>query len=183
MRVSICDIYSGFPNARPAAVPEWRVMPDSSAGRTQWRGANCSAKVCHQPFTRLSPPRRPSEGIPGRLVGIFEIAEIGPEPCPDAGADRRQLQLLVGLEIDPEPANQIGGAFDAHEMVEDLRRCLDVVDEDERSRSVAADVEADRGSLPINLLLPAIRQVERALAIAQAPDKGRRSLLADDVAA
>src|SRR5690242_19452241 len=155
-----------------------RVAPaaprDSSAGCAGWRGANCGV-------ARL--PTALSEWVPGRVIGVFEVADIGPEPRPDAGADRRELQLLVGLKIDPEPADHVGRSLDADEMVENLRRCLDVVDENEGSRAVAADVEADGRALPIDLLLPAILEIEHALAIAQTAHEGAGRFLADDVAA
>src|SRR3954452_23807798 len=73
-------------------------------------------------------PTALSERVPGRLVGIFEISDIGPESRPDAGADGCQLQPLVGLKIDSQPADHIGRPLDPDEMVENLRRCHDVVD-------------------------------------------------------
>src|SRR6185503_11071723 len=86
-------------------------LRDSSAGCAGWRGANCG-------LGRL--PTALSEWVPGRLIGVFEIADIGPEPRPDAGADRCKLQLLVGLKIDPKPADHVGRSLDPDEMVENL---------------------------------------------------------------
>src|SRR6476620_3123807 len=126
-------------------------------------------------------PTALSERVPGRLIGVFEITDIGPEARPDAGPDRRQLQPLVGLKIDPEPADHVGRSLDADEMVENLRRRNDVIDEDQGPRPVAANVEADRRALPIDLLLRAVFQIERALAIAQPPHEGGRGFLADDI--
>src|SRR3954451_12671740 len=94
-------------------------------------------------------PTALSERVPGRLIGVFEIADIGPKARPDAGADRRQLQPLVGLEIDPEPADHVGRPLDPDEMVENLRRFNDVVDENQCPRPVAADIETGLRPRPL----------------------------------
>src|SRR5690606_35635175 len=123
-----------------------------------------------------------SEGVPGRLVGIFEIANIGPQPGADAGADRRQDNIPVLLEIHTEPADQIGRAFDAAEALAiDVARGRGIIDQHQRARAVAAEIEADRGALPIDLLAGAILVIDHALAIAQAADKGAGAFLADDI--
>ena len=149
-----------------------KARADSSASGRALRGANLAI-----------PAFRSSEGIPGRLVGVFQIANIGAEPRADAGANRRELQLLVRLKVDSHAADQISRALDAGEMVEDLRRRIDVVDQDQSPRAIAADVKSQRRSLPIDLLLGAVLQIKRALAIAQSADKGCGRLLTDDVAA
>src|SRR5262249_42274531 len=96
---------------------------------------------------------------------------------------RCEFQPVVGLEINAQTANNICRPLDADEMIKNFRRRDYVVDKNEGARSISADIEADRGPLPIDFLdLPSL-QVKGALAIPTSADEGCGCLLANDVAA
>src|ERR1700751_2120744 len=84
-----------------------------------------------------------SERVPGRARRIFEIADIGAEPQPDAGADRHQHDVVGGERGHAEAADDVGRAVDADEALIDRLRRGQVVDQRHGARTVAAPVEAD----------------------------------------
>src|SRR5690606_16244003 len=81
---------------------------------------------------------------------VVQIADIGPKAQADAGADRRQRDVVAPLVRDTNAADIIGRAFHAGETLEQLAAAGEVVAEREHLGGVAARIDADRGALPIN---------------------------------
>src|SRR6266581_2437034 len=112
----------------------------------------------------------------------MHVADAGAGAPADAEADRREDHVVPALIIDAGAADEIEAAVDAGEALEDVLGLGQVVDQDEDLRGVGAEVEADRGALPIDLLAAAALQRQHAVAIAQADADGAGELLALDVA-
>ena len=122
------------------------------------------------------------ERVPGRLRRELQVADVGAEPQADAGADRHQHDVVGGQRRHAEAADKIGGAVDAAEALVDRAGVRQVVDQHHGAGAFAADVQADRRALPVDLQIAGILGVEHALAVAQPGDEGAAGLLAEDVA-
>src|SRR2546430_14260213 len=64
--------------------------------------------------------RHLSERVPGRPPRVLEVADVGPQPQADAGADRRDDDMLVLLERHADAAHQIRGPVHPPEALIDL---------------------------------------------------------------
>src|SRR5579871_1512400 len=128
-----------------------------------------------------STKERASERVPGRLRGELQIADIGPEPQANAGANGHQHHAVPRKGGGAEAANEIGGAGNADKALKDRIDAGHVVDQDHSARAVAAEVEAERRALPIDLQVAGITRIEGAFAITK-PDRDRaRRFLAQNV--
>src|SRR5262245_54744409 len=107
-----------------------------------------SAGRCADGFTSQGT----SEGVPGPPGRKPEVADAGAEPPPDPGADGRHDDVAIGDEGCTDPAHQIGGAVDPCETRVELLRRFEVVDQEQRLRSCAANVGAKAWPVPENLL-------------------------------
>src|SRR5207253_8127939 len=123
-----------------------------------------------------------SERVPGRARRVFEIADIGAEPKPDAGADRHQHDVVGRERRHAEAADDIGRAVDADEALIDRLRRGQIVDQRHGARAVAAPVEADRRTLPVDAQVAGVLGVERTLAVTQAGDERAGPFLAEHIA-
>src|SRR5205814_1068106 len=102
--------------------------------------------------------RWPSEGqfdnrlewVPGRRLGIFEIAQIGAKPGTHPSSDRCQDDIVISLIVDAKTAYDIGRSFDAAEAFSvDFTGGCGVINENDTAGSVAAPIEPQRRSLPV----------------------------------
>ena len=127
------------------------------------------------------------EGVPGRGRRELQVTDIQPKPGADAAADRDDIDgplrnLGVRKHRHAEAADEVGRAVDPAETPEDGERTRQVIDQHHGAVAVAAEVEADRGALPVDRALAVELRVDHAVAIADAADEGAGTLLADDVA-
>src|SRR6202000_860619 len=110
---------------------------------------------------------RCSERVPGRLRRILKIANIGPQPQSDAGADRHQHDVVGGQRRHAETTDDIGGAVDAGEALVDRAGGREIINQRQRARAIPAPIEAERWSLPEHPEVAGVLGVERTFAIAQ----------------
>src|ERR1700682_2129855 len=92
-----------------------------------------------------------SERVPGRLRRELQITDIGAQPEADAGADRNQHHAVPGQCGRAEAADEIGGPRNADETLKDPVHPWQAVDQDHGACPVAAEIEAERGALPIDI--------------------------------
>src|SRR5262249_22614261 len=81
-----------------------------------------------------------------------------------------------------EAANEIGGAVDAAEPLENRIGTGQVVDQHHGASTIRAGVEADARSLPEYAQVAGILSVKRAVAITQTADKGAARFFAQNIA-
>ena len=144
------------------------------------RGRWCSTRSLEARGLTPSPPS--SERVPRRVRREADVADVGAEPQADAGADRRHDDAAVGDERGADAADEIGRAVDAGEARVELLGRFQPVDQEQRLGAVGADVGAERGPVPVDLLRAAGAHVERALAVAHAGEERAAALGAQDVA-
>src|SRR5262249_51685817 len=123
-----------------------------------------------------------SEGVPGGTGREFQIAEIGAQPKPDAGADRHHHDVVGGECGHAQTANKIGRPGDAAEPLVDRLGTRQVVDQHHGARAGGPGLKPKGGPLPIDAYVAGILGIERAVAIAQAADKGAAGLFTEDIA-
>ena len=115
------------------------------------RRCGCDQSVC--------PALSCSERVPGRPARILQIADVGTEPKPNSGADRREHDITVALERQADAADDVGRAGNAAEALIDLVRIAQVVDQHHDLGAFGAGIVADRGALPVDLVAAGIRGV------------------------
>src|ERR1700738_451564 len=113
---------------------------------------------------------RGSERIPGRARGELEIPDIGAEPQPDTGADRHHHDAARGERRHADAADEVGRSVDTGEALVDRLGGRQAVDQHHGACAFAADIPAERRSLPVDAQVAGILGVERALAVAQPAD-------------
>src|SRR6516165_7223815 len=123
-----------------------------------------------------------SERVPRRAVGELEVAEIGSKPQTDTRADRNHNNMVCRKRRHAETANEVGRTGNAAEAIENRSDLRQVVDQHHRPRTVSAGVETDAWPLPEHAHVTGISCVERAVAIAEATDKGTARLLTQNIA-
>src|ERR1700733_2093708 len=145
-------------------------------------------------LNRLCPPRHRfdiralsagtgrSKRIPSGTVGEFEVAEIGTKPKTDAGTDRHHGDMVGYQRRHAETANKIGRSVDAAEAVEDRLGPRQVIDQHHGARAVGAGIEADAGPLPKHAQIAGVLCIKRAVAVAQAANKGAAGFLTENIA-
>src|SRR5262249_32369612 len=80
-----------------------------------------------------------------------------------------------------ETANEISRAVDAAEAIENCSDLRQVVDQHHRPRTVSAGIEPDARPLPEHAHVTGISCIKRAVAIAEAADKGTARLLTQNI--
>jgi hypothetical protein len=124
---------------------------------------------------------RSSERIPGRLLGEFQVAHIDAQPDADAGPDRNH-DNVVGVERgEPEAADEIGRSVKAAKPAVNRADGREIVDQHHSPVAVAAGVESDRRSLPIDWPASGVAGVHFPFAVPQSSHKRRRRLLAENI--
>src|SRR5262245_9694290 len=123
-----------------------------------------------------------SERVPSRRGREFQVAHIGAEPQAHAGANRHHHDIVRCERRHAEAANEIGRAVDAPKTLVDRVGARQIVDQHHGARAFAAQVEAERGALPVDAQVAGVARVERAFAVAQPRHEGAARLLAEDVA-
>src|SRR5690349_23038114 len=91
------------------------------------------------------------ERVPGRFRRELEIPDVGAEPQANAGPDRYQDDMIGGQRRHAEAADKIGGTVDSAEPLVDRPGVRQVIDQHHRAGAFAADIPADRWSLPVDL--------------------------------
>src|SRR5262245_18643422 len=135
-------------NAMPA-----QALPAPAAGsigpgprsRAAARTAGAALPLTLRPMISLDRwigPR--SERIPGRGRRELDIADIGPETQPDAGADWNHDDPVRRERRHSEAADEIGRAVDAGKALIDRAGGGQAVDEHHRARALAAEVPTER---------------------------------------
>src|SRR5882724_1372322 len=115
------------------------------------------------------------------LARVVEVADVDATAQADAGADRRQDDVVALLIVHAEAADHVDGTLDAGEALEDLAGFADVVDEGEDFRGVGAEIEADRRTLPVDAHVLGDLAMHPAVAVAHADGDGPGRFLAADV--
>src|SRR6516165_10786900 len=122
------------------------------------------------------------ERIPRRPIGEFEVAEISPEAEADAGADRDDGDVVSHQRGHTEAADEIGGAVDTAEPLENRIGARKVVHQHHRARAVRAGIKTDSRSLPEHAQVADILRIKRAVAVAQTANKGAARFFAQNIA-
>src|SRR5690606_36310083 len=109
------------------------------------------------------------------------VADVHALPPADPETYRRENDVLGPVVRDADTADVIQAPFDPAEALEYRLDVVEVVDQHERLRGAAADVESERRPPPIHLRARAVLVVQRAVSIAE-PDADRAAaFLALDV--
>src|SRR5262249_20244419 len=122
------------------------------------------------------------ERVPRWAIGELEIAQIGAEAQAETRANRDDGDVVGNERGHAEPADEISGPIDAAETLEDRVGAGQVINQHHRARAVRAGIKADARSLPEYAQIAGVLGVERAVAIAQAADKGAAGFLAENIA-
>ncbi len=123
-----------------------------------------------------------SEGVPGRLPGVFQVSDVGADAQANSRPDRRDHHVVALLERDADAAHEIGKARNAREALVDLVWRAQVVDQHHDLGAFRPGIPADRRPLPVDAVLPGILRIKHALAIAQAGDERPAGVLPENVA-
>src|ERR1700674_643100 len=100
-----------------------------------------------------------SEGIPGRALSKFKVADVDSKTRADAGADRDNDDAPRIERGEPETADKIGRSIDAGKAVIDRPDRRKVVDQHHRTVAVSARVEAQRRPLPEDGLVARVARI------------------------
>src|SRR5262249_10645431 len=103
----------------------------------------------------------------------------GPDPPP--GADRKAEEVVCGGGGQAEPADEISGAVDSREALVHRPGAWQVVDQHHGAGALAAGVETDGRTLPIDPQVSGILGIEHPLAVTQSRDKSAARFLPEDV--
>src|SRR6516225_3413213 len=122
------------------------------------------------------------ERIPCRPIGEFEVAEIGPEAQAYARADRDDGDVVSHQRGHTEAADEIGGAVDTAEPLENRIGARKVVHQHHRARAVRAGIKTDARPLPEHAQVADILRIKRAVAVAQTANKGAARFFAQNIA-
>ncbi len=97
----------------------------------------------------------------------MQTADIGTSAKTDTGADRRQYDVAGFLVIHADASDKIKRAFNTEKPLENLLVVGQLVDQYKNLRNVAADVETNRRSLPMDRTCRTAFAVESTLAETQ----------------
>src|ERR1700722_940102 len=87
---------------------------------------------------------------PVSSIGIDLILNVRAGAETHTAADGRQSDATRALVIHAQPGHEIDAAFDAREALEQAPVFLQIIYQRENFGRVAAHIEADRGSLPVD---------------------------------
>src|SRR6185369_10543033 len=110
------------------------------------------------------------------------VADARASAQADAEPDRRKHDVVALLIVDSGTGDPVEAAVNTGKALEDRRRSRQVIDEHEYLRDVAAEIEADRWSLPPHPAARAVGHHQRAVSVAQTDGDGARSFFAFHVA-
>src|SRR5690606_26960111 len=106
---------------------------------------------------------------------------IQPGAQADAGADRNEHDVAVRHHRHAKAADDIGRAIYAGIALEYHIHRREAVDQHHHLGAVPAEIDADRGTLPEDRVLPLVAGIHRAFAITGSGEDGPARFLTQDI--